>query len=63
MNHMIDRNSMFRRRIGILGGSFDPPTIGHLQLASQTLNLLGFDEVWLIPCGVRNDKKNNATAE
>lgn len=51
-----------RSRIGILGGSFDPPTIGHMQLASETLNLLGFDEVWLVPCGVRQDKSNNATA-
>lgn len=46
-----------------MGGSFDPPTIGHLQLASETLNILHFDEVWIIPCGVRKDKNNHATAQ
>ena len=33
------------KRIGILGGSFDPPTISHLQLCSEALNLLKFDEM------------------
>jgi len=28
-----------------------------LQLASETINLLGFDEVWFIPCGYRPDKQ------
>ena len=45
------------RKIGILGGSFDPPTISHLQLASEALNVLKIDEIWMIPCGVRTDKQ------
>ena len=41
----------------MIGGSFDPPTIGHLQLASETLNLRpAIDEVWFVPCGLRKDK-------
>lgn len=27
-------------------------------MASETINLLRFDEVWFIPCGARPDKKN-----
>ena len=43
-------------KVAILGGSFDPPTISHLQVASETINILGYDEVWMIPCGRRPDK-------
>ena len=27
-------------------------------MASETINLLGFEEVWFIPCGSRPDKVN-----
>lgn len=27
-----------------------------MQVASETVNLFGFDEVWFIPCGDRPDK-------
>lgn len=37
-------------KIGILGGSFNPPHFGHL-LASQQLVDFGFvDQIWLMPC-------------
>ena len=49
------------KRIAIFGGSFDPPTISHMQVASETINLLGFDEVRLVPCGARPDKHNFST--
>jgi len=38
-----------RRRIALLGGSFDPPHLGHLHLAYQALEQLGCDEVRFIP--------------
>ena len=44
------------KKVGVLGGSFDPPTISHLQLCSEALNILKFDEVWMVPCGNRPDK-------
>lgn len=36
-------------QIGILGGTFDPPHLGHLIAAVQMRERLGFDEVWLMP--------------
>jgi nicotinate-nucleotide adenylyltransferase len=52
------------KHIAILGGSFDPPTIAHIQTASEIYNLVGeIDEVWLVPCGDnRKDKALKASA-
>lgn len=33
----------------MLGGSFDPPHLGHLTLAQDAYEGLGLDEVWFIP--------------
>ena len=33
------------------------------QVASETINLLGFDEVRFVPCGARPDKKNFSTPQ
>lgn len=40
-----------RRRLGLLGGTFDPPHIGHLVAAVSVGDALGLDEVWLVPNG------------
>lgn len=37
------------RRIGILGGSFDPPHLGHLAVAEVAQRQLGLDRVHVIP--------------
>ncbi len=36
-------------KIAILGGSFDPPHLGHYLIATQIKELLGMDQVWLMP--------------
>ena len=38
-------------RVGLLGGSFDPPHIGHLILAEEARDQLGLDKVLFAPAG------------
>lgn len=39
-------------RIGILGGSFNPPHLGHLVCAQEAYVQLELDQVMLIPAGI-----------
>jgi len=39
------------QKIGILGGTFDPPHIGHLKLATHFAKTLQLDQLLLIPSG------------
>ncbi len=38
-------------RVGILGGSFDPPHAGHLMIAREAMQRVGLDRVLFIPAG------------
>lgn len=35
--------------IALLGGAFNPPHLGHIQIAQQVLDFGGVDEVWFLP--------------
>lgn len=37
------------KQIGILGGTFDPPHIGHFIIANEVRYMLQLDEIWFIP--------------
>ena len=42
---------MARVKLGVLGGTFDPPHAGHLTLAEVALSHLALDKVLFIPAG------------
>jgi len=51
-------------KVAILGGAFNPPTIGHIKLAQFVLNSSKtFDEVWLMPCANHMYGKEMESAE
>ena len=47
-------------RIGLLGGSFDPPHTGHLLAASDAFDALSLDRVVLVPTGTQPLKVGQA---
>lgn len=53
---------MGNRRIGIMGGTFNPVHMGHLLLAEWVKGEAGLDEIWLIPNGVSYMKEAQEVA-
>ncbi len=49
-------------RIGIYGGTFNPPHLGHLRAAMYAVEALGLDRLLLIPTGVSPHKEVAAGA-
>ena len=49
-------------RIGIYGGTYSPPHIGHLKAAEYAVEALGLDRLLLIPTGVSPHKAMSAGA-
>ena len=52
-----------QKKIGILGGTFDPVTLGHLGLAKDMLEKINLDRVWFIPVWQSPHKPNQSAAE
>jgi nicotinate (nicotinamide) nucleotide adenylyltransferase len=51
-----------RKRIAIYGGSFNPITNAHLNVAAEIMHSKLADEVWITPCGRRPDKPGLKTS-
>jgi len=49
-----------RRRIALLGGSFDPPHVVHVQISLYVLQATDAAEVWWIPCASHAFGKQSA---
>lgn len=49
-----------RKKIGIMGGTFDPIHVGHLILGERAYEQLGLDKVWFMPSGNPPHKKNRS---
>lgn len=47
-----------KKRIGLLGGSFNPVHFGHLHIASELQKLCQLDEVWFIPTWISPHKQS-----
>jgi nicotinate-nucleotide adenylyltransferase len=45
------------RSVGVLGGAFNPPHVGHLVLAQEALFALDLDELILVPTGEAAHKR------
>ncbi|RBW70478.1 nicotinate-nucleotide adenylyltransferase [Bacillus taeanensis] len=54
------------RKVGIIGGTFDPPHNGHLMIAQEALTTCHLDEVWFMPSYMpphKQDKHITASEE
>lgn len=46
------------KKIGIMGGTFNPIHVGHLMLAEWAKDAMELDEVWLVPTGCSYMKRD-----
>lgn len=57
------KEKYYQKRIGILGGSFDPIHQGHINIAESARMEFSLDEVWFIPAGHSPNKdESNMTS-
>jgi nicotinate-nucleotide adenylyltransferase len=49
------------KRIGIFGGTFDPPHKGHIAIAEQAKGQLGLDCVWFVPAYIPPHKHQHSS--
>ncbi len=50
-------------RVGLLGGTFDPPHLGHLTIAQGVLETCKLDEIWFMPSHRPPHKNGNAITD
>ncbi|MGO4887262.1 nicotinate-nucleotide adenylyltransferase [Anaerobacillus sp. MEB173] len=47
------------KKVGIIGGTFDPPHFGHLLIAQEVLEQCSLDEVWFMPSHIPPHKQRD----
>ncbi|MGY4112591.1 nicotinate-nucleotide adenylyltransferase [Aeribacillus composti] len=50
-------------KIGIFGGTFDPPHNGHLLMANEVLHSLNLDKIWFMPNNIPPHKQKEPVTE
>lgn len=55
------QNQPVVKKIGLLGGTFDPVHLGHVRMAEACKAQLGLDEIWWIPASVPPHKTRQTT--
>ncbi|MEM7735630.1 MAG: nicotinate-nucleotide adenylyltransferase, partial [Deinococcota bacterium] len=50
-------------KLGVFGGRFDPPHLGHLLVALQAIEQLRLDQLWFVPAASPPHKPTVASAE
>ncbi|MBO3752049.1 nicotinate-nucleotide adenylyltransferase [Streptosporangiaceae bacterium NEAU-GS5] len=56
------RNGTTAKRVGVMGGTFDPIHHGHLVAASEVAHFFGLDEVVFVPTGQPWQKADSAVS-
>jgi nicotinate-nucleotide adenylyltransferase len=51
-----------RRRVGVMGGTFDPVHHGHLVAGSEVAHIFGLDEVIFVPTGQPYQKNDRSVS-
>ncbi len=52
-----------KKKIGIIGGTFNPIHMGHLIMAEQALHEFGLDKILFIPTGISHFKDQNVVLD
>lgn len=60
--HRVGAQVLTGVRLGILGGTFDPPHVGHLLAASDAVEALALDRLLFVPAAVQPFKARRVTA-
>jgi len=50
-------------KVGLLGGTFNPPHVGHVLIAQQVLDFTDTDEVWFLPNYGQHPPKPDVASE
>jgi len=61
-NRSFTRHSSLITRLGILGGTFDPPHFGHLAMARAALTQLPLDQILFAPVGIQPLKQEERSS-
>lgn len=50
------------KRVGLFGGTFNPPHLGHMLFAQEAMLVYDLDEIWFIPVNIPPHKESEELA-